>query len=69
MRDANTSFVIVTTYLVIGSLLMIASGRIGNLLKRFGPKPVTYTRISVFTFGSCVAALGAFGVMLQYVAL
>ena len=60
---------IVTAYLLVGSLLMLLSGRIGNLLKRLGPKPVAYTRISIFTFGSCVAVLGGFGVTLHIIAL
>lgn len=69
MRGFYASFMIVTGYLIVGSLLMIASGRIGNLLKRLGPKPANYTRIAIFTFGSCVAALGAFGVSLHIIAI
>ena len=60
---------IVTGYLIVGSLLMFLSGRIGNLVKRLGTKPVNYTRISVFTFGCCVAVLGAFGVTLHIIAI
>jgi hypothetical protein len=69
MRGFYASFMIVTGYLIVGSLLMIASGRLGSLLKRLGPKPVNYTRISVFTFGCCVAVLGAFGVTLHIIAI
>ena len=69
MRNVETSFFIVTGYLLVGSVLMFSSGKIGNLLKRLGTKPVTYTQISIFTFGSCVAVLGAFGVMLHLIAL
>ena len=69
MRGFYASFMIVTGYLIVGSLLMLASGGIGNLLKRLGTKPVNYTRISIFTFGSCVAVLGAFGVTLHIIAV
>ncbi|MEQ1921426.1 MAG: hypothetical protein ABL952_02855 [Pyrinomonadaceae bacterium] len=69
MRGVYASFMIVTGYLIVGSLLMLASGQIGNLLKRLGTKPVTYTRISIFTFGCCVAVLGAFGVSLHIIAI
>jgi hypothetical protein len=69
MRDANVSFTIVTCYLIIGVLLMLASERIGRFLKRLGTKPVTYVRLSTFTFGACVSVLGAFGVFLHFVAL
>lgn len=69
MRNVETSYMIVTGYLIVGSLLMLASGPIGNLLKRLGDKPAAYTRIAIFTFGSCVAALGAFGVTLHIIAI
>ncbi len=69
MRNVETSFMIVTAYLLVGGLLMLLSGRIGNLLKRLGTKPVNYTRISIFTFGTCVAVLGAFGVSLHFIAI
>lgn len=69
MREPNVSFIIVTGYLIIGVLLMLASEKIGSFLKRLGTKPVNYVRISAFTFGACVAALGAFGVSLHFIAL
>ena len=68
MREPNVSFMIVTFYLVTGVLLMLASEKIGSFLKRLGTKPVTYLRISTFTFGACIAVLGAFGVSLHFIA-
>jgi len=68
MRDIQTGFLIVTGYLLVGVMLMLASGKISGLLKRLGTKPVTYTRIGLFTFGCCIAVLGAFGVSLYIAA-
>jgi hypothetical protein len=69
MRDMQVSFLIIMGYLVVGVALMLASGKIAGLLKRLGERCVTYTRIGLFTFGCCVAVLGAFGVSLHIVAL
>ena len=68
MREPNVGLVIVWSYLIIGTLMMLASEKIGSFLKRLGKRPVTYTRIAVFTFGACIAALGAFGVSLHLIA-
>jgi len=69
MREFQISFLIVTGYLLMGSLLMLGSRRIAGLLKRLGTKPVNYTRVGLFTFGCCIAVLGAFGVTLHVVVL
>ena len=69
MREYQLSFLIVSCYVLVGVLLMLVSGKVGGLLKRLGTRPANYTRISLFTFGACVAALGAFGVGLHLVAL
>ena len=69
MREFQISFLIVTGYVLVGSLLMLGSGRIARLLKRLGTRPVNYTRIGLFTFGCCIAVLGAFGVTLHVAAL
>ena len=67
MREPSVSLIIVSAYLIIGVLLMLASEKIGSFLKRLGQRPVKYVRISAFTFGACVAALGAFGVALHVI--
>jgi len=64
MRDVQVSFLIVIGYLLVGGLFMLGSGKVAGLLKRLGKKPVAYTRIGLFTFGACVAAIGAFGLSL-----
>ena len=69
MRSFQISFMIVAGYLVVGVLFMLASGKVAGLLKRLGTKPVSYTRVGLFTFGCCIAVLGAFGVTLHVAAL
>ena len=69
MREPNAGLVIVWSYLIIGTLMMLASEKIGSFLKRIGPKAANYLRISTFTFGACVAVLGLFGVSMYAVAV
>jgi hypothetical protein len=69
MREFQISFLIVTGYLLVGTVLMLGSGKVAGLLKRLGTKPVTYTRVGLFTFGCCIAVLGAFGVTLHVAVL
>lgn len=69
MKGPAASLMIVTGYVIVGSLLMLASGKVGGLLKRLGDKPASYVRIAILTFGSCVAALGEFGTALHLLPL
>lgn len=59
MRTLDIGLMIVVYNFVIGVLLMLASERIASLAKRLGARAQRYARVSVFTFGSCIAALSA----------
>ena len=63
MRVTDFGVYIVIYNLVIGVLLMVASEKLGvyagNLAGSNREKLTRYTRVSVFTFGSSVAALSA----------
>lgn len=66
--DASKSWMIVNGYVIVGSLLMLASIPVSSLLKRLGDKPASYARAAILTFGSCVVVLGEFGVALHLAA-
>lgn len=57
MKQFDVSAMIVGYNFVVGVLLMFASGRMASFLSGFGERAVRYTSLSVFTFGSCVAAV------------
>lgn len=48
---------IVMYNLVIGILVMLASGKIGSYASVIGPTFGRYAKVSVFTFGACVTAV------------
>ncbi len=57
MKTIDFGAYIVLYNLVIGVLVMLASGKIASYAARFSVKFGRYTKVSVFTFGSCVAAV------------
>ena len=57
MKTIDFSTYIVTYNFVIGVLLMLASDKIASFTRRLGYKMNRYAKVSVFTFGSAVAAL------------
>ncbi len=69
MRQPNLGFMIVTGYVIVGSLLMLASVPVGSFLKRLSERFASYMRVAMLTFGACVVVLGEFGVALYTVAL
>ncbi len=48
---------IVTYNLIIGILMMLASGKIASYAGHLGQRFGRYTKVAVFTFGSCVTAI------------
>jgi hypothetical protein len=63
MKTVDFSLYFVSYNLVIGVLLMISSGKFGAyagyFMGSYKEKVNRLARISVFTFGSCVAVLSA----------
>jgi len=54
MNKYDFSYMMVTYDIIIGILLMLASGKIGSYATVIGPKFGRYTKVSVFTLGSCI---------------
>jgi hypothetical protein len=69
MKTVNLGLYIVSYNLVIGILLMLASEKIsiyaGYFMGSYKAKVNRLTLISVFTFGSCVAAISA-GILIAF---
>jgi hypothetical protein len=63
MKSVDFGAYIVVYNLIIGMLLMLASEKIGAFAGRlshsYSEKLTGFTRLSVFTFGTCVAVLSA----------
>lgn len=57
MKTIDFSTYIVTYNFVIGILVMLASDKIASFTRLLGKKATRYAKVSVFTFGSSVAAL------------
>ena len=56
-QPVDFGFYIVSYNLVVGVLLILASGKIASVLRPLGSKIVRYLGIAVSTFGIAVAAL------------
>ena len=57
MRTLDLGLMIVVYNFVIGVLLMLASDKIASFAERLGKRTQRYAKVSVFTFGSCVATV------------
>jgi hypothetical protein len=57
MKTIDFGAYIVVYNLVIGVLVMLASGKIASYAGRLGQTFARYIKVSVFTFGSCVTAV------------
>lgn len=57
MRTIDFGAYIVGYNFAIGVLVMLASGKIASFTSRLGSKVSRYAKVSVFTFGSCVAVV------------
>ena len=57
MNKYDIGLMMVTYDIIIGALLMLASGKIGSFATVIGPKFGRYTKVSVFTLGSCILAV------------
>lgn len=57
MKTIDLSTYIVCYNFVIGVLVMLASDKIASFTLLLGQKTARYAKVSVFTFGSCVAAI------------
>jgi hypothetical protein len=57
MKTMDFSTMIVVYNFVIGILVMLASEKIASAAKSLGARTQRYAKVSVFTFGSCVAAV------------
>jgi hypothetical protein len=64
MRNMDVSGMIVMYNFVVGVLVMLSSEKVGSYAGAFNnayrERIVRLTHVSVFTFGSCVAALSGF---------
>lgn len=57
MKTTDLGAMIVIYNLIIGVLLMLASDKIASYARRLSDTFGRYARVSLFTFGSCVAVL------------
>lgn len=57
MKTIDFGAYIVMYNLVIGVLVMLASGKIASYAAKLGQTFGRYTKVSVFTFGSCVTVV------------
>ncbi len=57
MREYDMGHMMISYDIVIGILVMLASGKIGSLATVVGTKFGRYTEVSVFTLGACILAI------------
>ena len=57
MKTVDYSTAIVIYDIIIGILMMLASGKIASYAGYFGGALGRYTKVSVFTLGSCITAV------------
>ena len=57
MSEYDIGYMMITYDIIVGMLLMLASGKIASFATVIGPKVGRYTKVSVFTLGSCILAI------------
>lgn len=57
MKTIDIGAMVVMYNLVIGILMMLASGKIASYASALGQTFGRYTKVSVFTFGTCVTVV------------
>ncbi len=57
MKYGDVSAMIVMYNLVIGILVMLASGGISNMAAKIGPTISRYAWVTVFTLGACITTV------------
>ena len=65
MEPMDIGRIFVIYNLIIGVLLVLASDKIASGVRRLGGKAQRFSKISVFTFGSCVTALSSWLLILH----